>query len=208
MSKSMKTSRSRSVPVRESEILERSTVTDVETQTGVDTVVSTESQTMRERFETLIVSKQQTISSLRSEIQELRRMMKDHESMLKTASKTSRGRRVRDPDAPKKKPSGFASPVVVSDQLYSFLSKYGVKRGEPVARTTVTKYITQYIREHSLQNPEYKREIVPDSTLKKLFGSPLEHKVADDPKSPMIYTYLKLQKYLTSHFPKRQTPSS
>lgn len=208
MSKSMKTSRSRSVPVRESELVEQTTVTDVETQTGVDTVVSTDTQTMRERFETLIVSKQQTISSLRTEIQELRRMMKDHESMLKTASKNARGKRVRDPDAPKRKPSGFASPVVVSDELYSFLSKYGVKRGEPIARTSVTKFITQYIREHNLQNPEYKREIVPDSTLKKLFGPAIEHKVADDPKSPKIYTYLKLQKYLTSHFPKRQTPSS
>jgi chromatin remodeling complex protein RSC6 len=72
-----------------------------------------------------------------------------------------------------------------------------VKLGVPVARTDVTSYISKYIREHNLQNPEAKREIIPDATLRKIFANPNED-------ARTIHTYLQVQRYINHHFPKRE----
>lgn len=176
------------------------TVTVTETVAEVDTTES-----MKSRFEKMIKSKQDLINDLKREIQELRKMQRDHEHAIKDASKkTKRKKAVRD-DANPRKPSGFASPVIVSDQLYEFLSQFGIKKGDAIARTDVTRHVTTYIKEHDLQNPEHRREIIPDAALKKLFGPAMEPKDPANPNSPLVYTYLKLQRYLSSHFPKKAT---
>lgn len=156
---------------------------------------------LKQRFEALVKKRQDEILKIKQEIQDLRKMQRDHELELKEASKKSKKK--RNPDLPPRKPSGFASPVLVSDDLYKFLEKYGVTKGNPVARTEVTKHITSYIKEHDLQNPTNRREIEVDSVLKKLFGEPKEHRVANDETSPKVYTYLKLQTYLSQHFQKK-----
>lgn len=190
---------------------ETATVTATATETAVETTVETaietavETESMKSRFEKMIRSKQDLINELKREIQELRKMQRDHEHAIKDASKkTKRKKAVRDESNPRK-PSGFASPVIVSDQLYEFLSQFGVKRGDAIARTDVTRHVTTYIKEHDLQNPEHRREIVPDAALKKLFGPAMEPKDPANPNSPLVYTYLKLQRYLSSHFPKKAT---
>ena len=61
-----------------------------------------------------------------------------------------------------------------------------------MARTEVTKYVTQYIKEQELQDPQNKRHIKPDKKLSKLLGSSDEDDV----------TYFNLQKYMKHHFPK------
>jgi chromatin remodeling complex protein RSC6 len=167
-----------------------------------EAVVETE-VSMKQRFEQLIKSKQELMNEIKREIQELRKMQRDHEHLIKDASKRSKKKRVPRDDAVPRKPSGFASPVVVSDDLYSFLAQYGVKQGDPIARTDVTRYITTYIKEHDLQNAEHRREIIPDASLKKLFGPAMEPKDPNDANSPLVYTYLKLQRYLSAHFPKK-----
>ena len=178
--------------------------TEPVTEGGLDTV--TETVTLKQRFELLVKSKQDMIVSLKEEIQELRKMQREHDLAVKEASKKSK-KKTRTDGTPRK-PSGFASPVLVSDDLYGFLEQYGVKSGEPVARTDVTRYITGYIKQHDLQNPEHRREIIPDAVLSKLFGPALELKDPTDEKSPKVYTYLKLQKYLSKHFPSKATPTS
>jgi len=190
------------------------TVAETVAETVTESVVATETvaetteveavESMRQRFERLIKAKQELMSQLKSEVQELRKMQRDHEVALKEASKKSKKKKLQRDESNPRKPSGFASPVVVSDELYSFLAKYNVKKGDPVARTDVTRYITSYIKEHDLQNPEHRREIVPDATLSKLFGPALEPKDPNDENSPKVYTYLKLQRYLSAHFPKKQ----
>jgi upstream activation factor subunit UAF30 len=160
--------------------------------------------TMRQRFEVLIKARQDQLLELKREVQELRKMQRDHENAIKDASKKSKKKKAPRDEANPRKPSGFASPVVVSDELYAFLEHFGVKSGEPVARTDVTRHITTYIKEHDLQNPEHRREIIPDATLHKLFGAPVEPKDPNDPDSQKIYTYLRLQRYLSPHFPKKQ----
>ena len=173
------------------------------TETVVEETQVSEGETMRQRFDRLIKSRMDQMAELKKEVQELRKMQRDHEHALKDASKKSKKKKSQRDESNPRKPSGFASPVVVSDELYSFLSQFGVKKSDPIARTDVTKYITTYIKEKDLQNPEYRREIIPDATLKKLFGEPLERKNPEDESSPLVYTYLRLQKYLSPHFPKK-----
>lgn len=197
-----KSTKSKSVSVAEVvTVVEPTTVTEQVTEE----VVEENQVTMKQRFEFLIKNRQETINTIKREIADLRKMQRDHELAVKEASKKKRRKTVRDPNNPRK-PSGFASPVTVSDDLYSFLSQFDVKNGDPIARTDVTRYITTYIKDHDLQNPEHRREIIPDASLKKIFGPALEPKDPNDANSPLVYTYLKLQRYLSAHFPKKAVP--
>ncbi|ADI37749.1 putative uncharacterized protein [Waddlia chondrophila 2032/99] len=64
-----------------------------------------------------------------------------------------------------KKPSAFMKPVGVSDALAEIVGK------GPMARTEVTKKLWDYIKKNKLQDPNNKRNIVPDQKLAKVFGS-------------------------------------
>jgi len=180
-------------------------VTPVVETVSTPEVVETSDVSLKQRLDVLIKSRMTALTELKSEIMELKKLQKDIETVLKNASKKQKKRRVVNENGVKRKPSGFASPVVVSDHLYKFLERYGVKSGEPIARTDVTRHITTYISENNLQNPQFRREIMPDATLKALFGEPFELKDKTDPNSPLVYTYLQLQKYLSPHFPKKAT---
>lgn len=216
VSKTAKTTKPRATKVKE-ETVKQEEVQEVpqvveETKPVTPEVEATEvvavEVTMKQRFDELIKSRQELMNNLKKEIQELRKMQRDYEHAIKDASKRSKKKKApRDENNPRK-PSGFASPVIVSDELYKFLEQYGVKKSDPIARTDVTRFITTYIKEHDLQNPEHRREIVPDATLKKLFGPAMEPKDPNDANSPLVYTYLKLQRYLSPHFPKKATTVS
>ena len=118
---------------------------------------------------------------------DLRRLQK---TMARHVRENSRRRKRKAPagDKPKRAPSGFAKPALISDELCSFLGK---PKGTEMARTEVTKNLTAYIKEHSLQAPENKRKIIPDSALQKLLNVTAEDEV----------TYFNLQKYMKVHFP-------
>lgn len=195
------------LPVVEPVVVEPVVVEPV-VETVTETVVETEEvmteESIKQRLDRIIKAKQEYMLELKREIQELRKLQRDHEHALKDASKKSKKKKVpRDTSNPRK-PSGFASAVVVSDELYDFLGQFGVKRGDPIARTDVTRHITAYIKQHDLQNPDYRREILPDAALGKLFGPAIELKDPNDPNSVKVYSYMRLQKYLSSHFPKKQ----
>ena len=90
--------------------------------------------------------------------------------------------------------SGFQKPVKISNELAKFA---GWSENELRSRVDVTKYICDYIASNKLQNPEDKRQIIPDSKLQKLLGFNPEK--ADKPLYYYgIQTYLKNQ----NHFPK------
>jgi hypothetical protein len=212
------------------------TVTEVTTPVVQETVTQetvqeteapeTEAPSFRARLEVLITSRTEQIDSMKREVQELKKLQREHDLLLKEASrKQKKVKQPRDFSKPKKA-TGFAEPVVVSDEMYAFLLKtkavmkdstfvpkcqedldnwprVPVKQGVPVARTDVTSHISKYIKDHNLQNPESKREIVPDAALKKLFSEPTELSDKTDPTSRKIHTYLQLQRYLNSHFQKK-----
>ena len=90
--------------------------------------------------------------------------------------------------------SGLQKPVKLSSELSKFT---GWPEDELHSRVDVTKYICDYIATNKLQNPEDKRQILPDVKLQKLLGFNPEK--ADKPLYYYgIQTYLKNQ----NHFPK------
>ena len=86
-------------------------------------------------------------------------------------------------------PSGFVKPTRISDELANFL---GVQQGVEMARTDVTKEITNYIRQNKLQDKDNGRKINPDAKLKSLLNLTAEDTL----------TYFNLQKYMSPHFAK------
>ena len=124
---------------------------------------------------------------MKSRLQRLDKLVaKDRKDLEKKAK--GRRKRVVDHNA---EPSGFAKPGPISDDLAKFL---GVKKGELVARTEVTKGINAYCKKHNLQKEEDKRTILPDAKLSKL----LRLKKGDD------VTFFNLQKYMKVHFPNKE----
>lgn len=126
--------------------------------------------------------------ALRQKASDLRKAAKALQKQLKTAQSKTKKKRVRDPNAPKRQPAGFAKPTMLSPELCKFLD---VDENTLVARTDVTKKITEYIKEHNLQNPSNKREIIMDAKLKSLLNPPAD----------VVVTFFTLQTYLKVHFP-------
>lgn len=89
--------------------------------------------------------------------------------------------------------SGFQKPVKISKELANFA---GWPEDSMKSRVEVTKYICDYIKANNLENPEDRREINPDSRLKKLLGY-------DPKKSNGPLRYYSIQSCLKTqnHFP-------
>lgn len=88
------------------------------------------------------------------------------------------------------KPHGFAIPSKVSDELCVFMEK---EPGTLIARTEVTKKLTEYINTNQLKNPENKRQILPDAKLSSLLG---------EEAKDVFLTHFTIQKYMNRHFVK------
>ena len=68
------------------------------------------------------------------------------------------------PSAAQKKPTSFSKPVNISPELAAVVGK------GPMPRTEITQKLWAYIKEHNLQNPKNKKEILPDEKLAAIFG--------------------------------------
>ena len=104
--------------------------------------------------------------------------------------KSGKAKKVKAAPNPDRKPSGFAKPSVITEELSKFLGK---EAGVMLSRVEVSKEITKYINEHGLKDKDCGRQINPDAKLSKLLniqagGEPL--------------TFFNLQKYLKVHFVK------
>ena len=133
-----------------------------------------------------LVSAQAVLKTLTTTVRQLeKRVARDRKVMDRKMK--GRQKRVVDPNKP---PSGFAKPGPVSEELRSFL-KLG--KDELIARTEVTKKITQYCKEHNLQKEEDKRTIHVDTPLRKL----LRLAKGDE------LTFFNLQKYMKIHYPNK-----
>ena len=119
-----------------------------------------------------------------------------------TKQKSSKNRKKsKDPNRPKRAPSGFAKPTQITNTLCDFLE---VPHGKMVARTDVTKKVTQYIKNNNLQVPSNKRQFIPDNKLQSILGPLDTVKIGKDglTDAQKGYTYFNLQKYISSQFPK------
>ena len=154
--------------------------------------VSTESTeveevTLDQQFRDILTRIQEFRTLAASLTADVRRLQKNVTRQVRESNKRNRKRRVQSGDT-KRPPSGFAKPALISDSLCQFLGK---PSGTEMARTEVTKYLTQYIKQHSLQDAENKRRINCDSALKSLLN------VSDGDE----VTYFNLQRYMKPHFP-------
>lgn len=84
--------------------------------------------------------------------------------------------------------SGFMKPVHITPELAKFIN---VNSTEPITRVLITKKICEYIKEKDLQNPQDRREILPDVQLKKIFN------LTENETEPL--TYYSMQKKIQSH---------
>lgn len=119
------------------------------------------------------------------------------EKEMKELKKNSKKKRTRKPDA---KPGGFRKPVNISDQMCEFL---GIKKGQKLARTEVSKKLNEYIRDKDLQNEKDRRIIEPDEKLLGLFS--------EDYTEECRLDFFTMQKYIKHHYIKEvvvPTPES
>ena len=79
--------------------------------------------------------------------------------------------------AKQKKNSAFMQPVNYSDDLKAVVGP------GPLPRTEIIKKLWAYIKKHKRQNPDNKRNIIPDDKLTKVFGSKKEINMFDMTKA-------------------------
>lgn len=169
------------------------TTAPTETVTETPAPVESKEDDIDTRFASLFTRMSEVASAVKSIQADARRLQKDNKKLLKEAARKNKKKGGADnPNKPKRAPSGFAKPSTISTELCKFL---GRPEGTQMARTSVTKEITKYIKDHNLQNPANKRHILPDKDLKKL----LNVKNTDE------VTYFNLQKYMKHHFPKTES---
>jgi len=117
--------------------------------------------------------------------QKIRQLEKNIKKELKNVDKINKINNMKK----EKKPSGFATPRLVTSELCEFMDK---PLGTAVARTDVNKYLISYIKNNNLQDIANKSVIIPDSKLKDLLGVTFEQ---DTP-----LTFFTIQKYMNKHF--------
>ena len=79
------------------------------------------------------------------------------------AKGAAKGKKVAAPKSGDK-PNALQKPLQPTPELAAIVGDSPIPRGEVVSK------VWDYIRKHSLQNPENKREILADDKLKKVFG--------------------------------------
>ena len=139
----------------------------------------------------LLRDQQNTVNNTNSKIRSLEKLMAKR---TKEEAKKRRNKRARKPlmegeEAKPRKPCGFKIPTSISDELCEFI---GCAKGVCVPRTEITKFMSKYISEKQLQNPENRRFIIPDTKLAALLG-------ADAVGQEL--THFTMQRYLKRHFP-------
>ena len=145
--------------------------------------------TIVDKIEAILEDQNKELGQIKALYDSLRARQKTVQKML-----TKVRQKMAKPVKPKsnRKPCGFARPTPVSKEMCDFLS---LPEGSEVSRTTVTRALIQYIKDHQLQNPENKKQIKPDETLYKLFG---------EQSRKQELTYFTMQKFVNHHFAKKE----
>ena len=131
-----------------------------------------------------------TLSIFKTQITMLQNQMKSLEKTVKKKMKSLEKESKKNKMKGNRKPSGFAVPTKISDELCDFMKK---PYGSEIARTEVTKYLIKYIKEKDLQWPKNRKIIKPNKALRSLLGTTTKDEV----------TYFNLQKWMNRHFVKK-----
>ena len=152
----------------------------------MDNQLETPKDKMSQEFDEIL----NTLSNFRKSVSQLQAQIKGVEKTvqkkLKNLQKEAEKHRLKG----NRKPSGFAKPSKVSDELCRFMGK---DDGTEIARTEVTQYLIQYIKDNNLQFAGNAKVIKPDKTLKSLLNV----------KDKQEVTYFNLQGLMNKHFVKK-----
>ena len=136
---------------------------------GEEETVQEEKETSVKQVETFEeVSKRvsENISDIKKLVSTVYRDYQLLEKLHKREVKSARKNRRNKGSAKRDVKSGFNKPTPVPEAVAKL---FDIEEGTLLARTVVTKMIYQYIKDKGLQNEEDKRQITPDSKIKKLF---------------------------------------
>ena len=147
----------------------------------VDTTTRPE-DVLSQQLTSLLLSVTEVMSQLKSVHSEVKVVEKNYGKLLKDHDKTTNKRRRQ-----YRKPSGFAKPSPLSDEMTEFL---GLEKGVEIPRNEVTKLINQYLVDNGLRDETDKRKILPDKKLTILLNL----------KGDENLSYFNLQKYIKHHF--------
>jgi len=131
-----------------------------------------------------------TISTVKAQLSALGNNIKSLEKKVNKKIKVLEKEAAKNRNKGNRKPSGFATPTKISDDLCVFMNK---PKASEAARTEVTKYIISYIKDNKLQSTTNKKIIQPDKALKSLLK----------PKKKEEVTFFNLQRYMNKHFLKQ-----
>jgi len=136
-----------------------------------------------------------TLSTFRSQITVLQNQIRSLEKTVKKNMKTLQREAKKNRNKGNRKPSGFAVPTPISNELCDFMKR---PRGSKVARTEVTQYIIRYIKENDLQYQQNRKIIKPNKELRSLLASKAKDEV----------TYFNIQRYMNRHFEKKKAAAA
>ena len=130
-------------------------------------------------FDTINVLKK-TITNVQTQLKNLEKQVKRNNKKLQKQIDKGKERKPR-------KPSGFAQPTKISKELCEFMN---VSEDTEIARTEVTKYVIQYIKDNDLQSEDEKNVIIPDEKLQKILENTNDDQI----------TFFNIQRYMNKNF--------
>ena len=148
-------------------------------------IINEESVNLIESFNTVIDS----LTLIKLQISTLQQQIKLIEKNVKKELKQTKRINKNIVAKNEKKPSGFAKPIPVTEELCAFMNRpYGTE----IARTEVTKALISYIENNNLKDQYKKQNIIPDIKLKNLLG------LSNEEISGL--NFFNIQKYMNKHF--------
>ena len=130
------------------------------------------------------LKKNKMVTLLRKVVRQVNQVEKQSFRLVKTKKTVNKNKVI----------SGFQKPTRISKELAKFT---GWNDADLHSRVEVTKFICDYIKTNNLQNPDDRRQIVPDARLQKLLGY--------NPKKesePLRYYSIQFHLNKMKHFPK------
>jgi len=154
--------------------------------------------TIMQSFEDIITSIESEIESLREGdnktkgIKFLRTLNKKLKILKNHSGRIIKNKKTTVRKTTSNNNSGFLKPVQISKEMAKFT---GWDSEQLRSRVDVTKFLCNYIKENSLQNPTDRRQILADAKLSKLLKY-------DVKKEGAPLTYFRVQTCLKNHFVK------
>jgi chromatin remodeling complex protein RSC6 len=157
----------------ESKEVTTSTQVEDSEESGIETLFNK----LVNQFQDLQVIMKTVQTNLKVLQKEVLKERKENAKKAEKSAKKTKGKRTL---------SGFAKSGPISTELADFLE---VTHDTQLSRTEVTSRVIKYVKDHSLQNPAAKKEIIPDAKLGALLSN-----------GTTTVSFFNLQTFMKKHF--------